>query len=84
MGARMKDVDIDVVANGQARWMNPAGLLAQGQSFARRCRKVYSPSAFRPHILARAAISARAALYTLHNDVYPVVPTGTIVPKVNI
>jgi len=39
----------------------------------------------RPHILTRAPpILGRAALYTLHNDVYPVSTTGTIVPKVNI
>jgi len=39
----------------------------------------------RPHILTRAPpIFGRAALYTLHNDVYPVSTTGTIVPKVNI
>ena len=30
---RMKDVDIDI-ANGQARWMDPAGFLVQGQFFA--------------------------------------------------
>lgn len=35
-------------------------------------------------IFSRAPISTRAALYTLHNDVYPVSTTRTIVPKVNI
>lgn len=67
-----------------SREVNPSRKGAQ--KFIRR--PLSPPSVFsvllRPPAYSRAPISVRAALYTLHNDVYSVVPTGTIVPKVNI
>lgn len=68
-------------ASGQARWMDLTSVYAQGKSLAREEVHKSLSAVLHPHILA---LLSPFALYTLHNDVYPVVPTGTIVPKVNI
>lgn len=74
----MADVD---TRSGQARWMDGTEhLRAEGQSFARRRAQKFIRLP-RPHILSRAPISVRAALYTLHNDVYPVGTDGNNRPE---
>lgn len=75
----MKDVDIDTQADRSDGWTSQASN-AQGKSLAREEVHKSLSAVLHPHILALSPF----ALYTLHNDVYPVVPTGTIVPKVNI
>lgn len=70
-------------ANGQVRWMDLQRAFSRKVNPSREgAEKFIRP--LPPGIFSRAPISVRAAVYTLHNDVYPVVPTGTIVPKVNI
>ena len=60
MGTRMKDVDIDI-ANGQARWMDPAGFLVQGQFFAREGAEKFIRRL--PPAYSRALLSSSVRLY---------------------
>jgi len=90
----MKDVDIDTRTDRPDGWKQRTSSKVHKSLF---CAPYFPPASLslslslplspvtRPHILTRAPpILGRAALYTLHNDVYPVSTTGTIVPKVNI
>lgn len=82
MGTRMKDVDIDTQTDRPDGWTSQERLRARWFLGARRGAQKFIRLVLHPHILARSYL--RPSLYTLHNDVYPAVPTGTIVPKVNI
>lgn len=79
---RMKDVDIDIA--GRTGQMDGSAGPSRVRSILRAKLQKSLFARLPPAYSRRAPISVRAALYTLHNDVYPVVPTGTIVPKVNI
>jgi len=79
---RMRDVDIDTRTDRPDGWKQRTSWREGAQKFI-LCTLFRLPVAL-PHILARAPPIFGRALYTLHNDVYPVSTTGTIVPKVNI